>query len=509
MPLTRPSRDARRAIRRRTRRVFGARLHAAVAGGLAIALAVLLGALALRLEASYTLPFAANAPDDATLHQLALLDTPVSLTAVIERGHPASAPVRQLLRRLRKASPHLHVRHLDPYRDVSAAADLLDTFETRVNALLFESRGQRLAIPADDLFDYADTPGNGAPRPVAFRGEAVCAAALARLASARTPVAYALSGHGERDFADYDPLAGYSSFAREIRRQGYDLRILPPLSASGVPADCDVLVAAGPRDTLSPGEAALVSDYVLRGGSLLLLARRDALTGLEPLLARFGVSILPYVALSPQTLTGADVVADRFAEHPITRNLHRSTVVFSSPGVLSTVPPPAPGAPRADPRPEDRYSSFRATAIVGSPASLRRDDTSPRPDAPARNGLALFVAAERGTNAVDLAFHPPRIAVAADPHLGSNAMLGRGRNGNRTLLLSALDWLASNPAADAFAPPANLQRPPLARRRKALFVALSVAGFPGAILLLGAATLARRNRKVAPTPLDKGHKGPD
>ncbi|MGI6496659.1 MAG: Gldg family protein [Kiritimatiellia bacterium] len=305
------------------------------------------------------------------------------------------------------------------------------------------------------------------------------------------------------------PLAGYSSFAREIRRQGYDLRILPPLSASGVPADCDVLVAAGPRDTLSPGEAALVSDYVLRGGSLLLLARRDALTGLEPLLARFGVSILPYVALSPQTLTGADVVADRFAEHPITRNLHRSTVVFSSPGVLSTVPPPAPGAPRADPRPEDRYSSFRATAIVGSPASLRRDDTSPRPDAPARNGLALFVAAERGTNAVDLAFHPPRIAVAADPHLGSNAMLGRGRNGNRTLLLSALDWLASNPAADAFAPPANLQRPPLARRRKALFVALSVAGFPGAILLLGAATLARRNRKVAPTPLDKGHKGPD
>ena len=574
---------AERAIRSRRRRVFGGRLHAAFAIGLAAALAILLSALFLRIDLPVSLPFAARPLDPSTHAQIAALDTPLSITAVIGRNHPARVPAERLLDAIDKAGRTLgrplSVSVVDPHRDFARAAGLLREFGVSSNAILFESGGRRFAIDAWDLFDSPPSPGDSssgpapagpapsspgalppanpapppsgpassdaspaglapapsappamlAPSPTslaptslrrlgAFRGEAACAAAIARLAARRAPVAYALAGHAERGFDDYDPLFGYSSFAREIRRQGYDLRILPMLDANGIPPDCDVLLSAAPRDALSAAEASLVSDYVMAGGRLLLLARRDVANGFEPLLGRFGISFLPYVATSPRTLTGAEVVSDSFADHPVARGMRNAAVVFNAPGVLS-VHAAAPAedtlvswpSPHAAPAPVARAGSivvssrplhFRASAVVPAPDGLRRDNASPWPDPlpGERSGLALLAAAEYGSDAADLARRTPRIVVAADPDFASNAMLGHGRNGNRNLLLSALDWLSDNPAAAAVAPADAPVRPAISRRQLALFVALSVAGLPAAVLLLGALCLAARRRHTSPKP---------
>ena len=492
---------ARRAIARRRWRTAGGGFHAFLQCALAFAFTAALSAIFFRFnpDLDITLPFARGVLDDGTRAQIASLDAPLEITAVVERNHFGAARVRRLLRAIRLAAHaygrDIHTERIDPHRDVARAAALLETSEARVNSLFFKSGDRSLAVPVERLFDYAIDPDTGKSTPTSFRGEAVCAAAMASVTSARVPVAYALAGHGERDFSDYDPLVGYSTFAREIRRQGYDLRTLRLVSSDGVPDDCDVLVVAGPRDELVDGEAARISSYIAKGGRMLLLSDRGRTSGLEPLLARYGITFRPLTAVSPRTLTGYEVVVTSFPDHPSVHGMRNSAAVFTSPQVLGI------GAGDGGIHLEE---FVKTTPIACAPENSWGEsspDAFPRhfdPGADAIGELPLAAAASRGTSATDIDLKESRIVVIGDSHFGSNAALERGRNGNRDLLLNALDWLSGSAAADAFAPAADPRRPDLTRENWTLFLVLSVGVFPGAALLLSALYVAARNRRTSP-----------
>ncbi|MFA7054069.1 MAG: hypothetical protein WC328_13735, partial [Kiritimatiellia bacterium] len=75
-----------------------------------------------------------------------------------------------------------------------------------------------------------------------FRGESVCAAAIARLALPfERATVYWLQGHGEVRFDDYDDLHGFSDIARELNRSGFDLKALALPGLSRLPEDCHLL----------------------------------------------------------------------------------------------------------------------------------------------------------------------------------------------------------------------------------------------------------------------------
>ena len=50
---------------------------------------------------------------------------------------------------------------------------------------------------------------------------------------------------------------------------GYTVRAIAPATLSAIPPDCSVVAEIGPRRAYAPGEAALLSDYLARGGRLL------------------------------------------------------------------------------------------------------------------------------------------------------------------------------------------------------------------------------------------------
>lgn len=496
---------ARHAIRRRRRRSFGGGFHALLQCALALVVASVVSAILFRFnpDIDIAVPFSRGVLDDGTRAQIAALDAPLSITAVVERNHFGFDRIRRLLRAIRLAGVatqrELKIERVDPHRDVARAAELLEGSGVRINTVFFESQGKSLAIPVEEFFDYAVDEETGKRHPTSFRGEAVCSAAMARVASTRAPVAYALSGHGERGFDDYDPLVGYSTLAREIRRQGYDLRTLMLVDSGGVPDDCDVLVVAGPRNELVDGEADRVAAYMAKGGRLLLLQDRGRSSGLEPLLARFGIVPRPLTAVSQRTLTGYEVVVGDFARHQMVRGMDHSSAVFTSPQVLGTV------ADDDVARPDALVST---TVIAAAPADSWGEtspDAFPRhfdQGVDVKGELPLVVAARRGTDATDTAFKEPRIVVVGDSHFGSNAALERGRNGNRDLLLNALDWLSDNPAADAFAPAADPRRPDLDRESWTLYLVLSIGVLPGAVLLVSALYVAFRRARTSPRRVD-------
>ncbi len=495
---------ARRAVSRRRWRSIGGGFHAFLQCALALALTTVLSMILFRFnpDLDITLPFARGVLDDGTRAQIASLDSSLKIVAVVERNHFGAARVRRLLRSIRLVAHSygrdVSIERLDPHRDVARAADLLKSSDARVNSLFITYGNRSEVISVEDLFDYTVDSETGRRVPTSFRGEAVCAAAMANLACARSPVAYALVGHGERDFNDYDPLVGYSTLAREIRRQGYELRTLELVSSEGVPSDCDVLIMAGPRNELVDGEAARIASFIAKGGRLLLLSDRGRTSGLEPLIARYGITFRPLTAVSPRTLTGYEVVVNDFPGHPAVHGMHNAAAVFTSPQVLDV------GAGAGAVRPDDLVKTVAiACAPPGSWGETSPDAFPRRFDqgVDVTGVLPVAAAASRGTSATDIDLKESRIVVIGDSHFGSNAALERGRNGNRDLLLNAIDWLSSNAAADAFAPAADPRRPDLDRRSWALFLILSVGILPASTLLLSSLYVLARNRRTTPRPL--------
>lgn len=80
-----------------------------------------------------------------------------------------------------------------------------------------------------------------------------------------------ITGHGEHSPADAGDRTGYSEVAKALEKEHFEVKTLDTLPAQGVPADCTVVILAGPSRNLLPGEADQLSRYLAGGGRILLM----------------------------------------------------------------------------------------------------------------------------------------------------------------------------------------------------------------------------------------------
>ena len=418
------------------RRLAG--LHITAAALLAVALTVLLNLLAVRLHVTREQSFSAGRVlSPQTREILARAQGPVRVVCFLDPHHPAARPAALLLRGFQSASAQgsaaIEIGYVDPRLDLSQAA-ALTAAGVPPNALLFEARGRRIVVPAADLLTTDQTAR------AVFRGETVCAAAIARLGRAEQAVIYWMVGHGEGDPTDYDALTGYTSIAREIRHDGFDLRTLELWNpkAKGVPADAEALIVSGPQRGLAVEERAWVEAFLTRGGRLLYLANPAHASGLEGMLERWGVRVSPWTAVGRETLSGADLVVLRYGAHPITRSLTNSATVFlGSRCILPAAPADAAGADRAQ---------FTALALTGSDGwGAKSSDAQPRlfdPREDLAGPVAVAAAVERGVGkGADIALQPARLVVVGECGFVANGALASRAGANRDLFINALNWL--------------------------------------------------------------------
>ena len=471
------------------RRLVG--LHIAAAMLLAVGLTVLLNLLAIRLNV--TREQARLRPVSARTRQI-LAHTQGALCVVcfFDQKHPVFRPTARLLRGFRTVAAQsggaaIEISYVDPRRDLIMAATLTAA-GVPPNAVLFEAQGRRIVVPASDL-----AATNAATRSV-FRGETVCAAAIARLARANQAVVYWLMGHGEGAFADYDPLTGFTTIAREIRHEGYDLRPLELWDTKNVPSDAEAVVIAGPQRTLSAEELAWIEAYLTRGGRLLYLVNPAHASGLEGALERWGVRITPWTAVSRETLSGHDTVILRYGDHPITRSLTNSATVFlGSRCILSAAVADATGADRA---------RFTALALTGSEGwGARATDAMPRlfdPHEDLAGPVVVAAAVERGGDAgPDIALQPARLVVVGEREFVANGTLATRSSANRDLFINALNWLTGIESGTGVSGGGDAALwTGLDRRGWMCFTLLAAGAIPGAVLLVGSLVVWRRRRSV-------------
>ncbi|CAK0757501.1 hypothetical protein CCP3SC1_280026 [Gammaproteobacteria bacterium] len=152
--------------------------------------------------------------------------------------------------------------------------------------------------------------------------------ALERLARGGERFVVFLQGHGERDVRG-KANADLSAFGRALQGKGLRVTTLNLVTAHQIPDNTGLLVIAGPRVDLLPGEFTVVRDYLERGGNLLWLVEPGSLHGLEPLAQALGVDLPPGTVVDPaavQLFGAAYALGSRYYPHPVTRDFDMVTL---------------------------------------------------------------------------------------------------------------------------------------------------------------------------------------
>lgn len=182
------------------------------------------------------------------------------------------------------------------------------------NSLLFR-RGDR--------FQVVERPNEGA-----------IYEALYRLLSVQAGVIGILRGEGEGDPEDEREL-GYGGLASMLASEGYTLQSLVTMALREVPEPVDVVLALGPRRRIHDQALDALRRFLARGGGLVALLEPGVETGLEELLAEWGLRSPDALVIDPASGAGSGGEADGacplvyvYETHPVTTGLDRNRMTF-------------------------------------------------------------------------------------------------------------------------------------------------------------------------------------
>ncbi|MBI4859815.1 MAG: Gldg family protein [Candidatus Riflebacteria bacterium] len=194
----------------------------------------------------------------------------------------------------RYSNGKLNFTMADPFRD-PATAKRFSLQQNDWGAVFFESKGRKVKVNREKQFAPTNMWGGGASP---FKGEEVFTGALLELSSGSQVVVYFVEGHNERQLDSGQP-SGYNAVKALMERERYTVKKLQ-LMRDNIPADCSVLVIAGPTRGFAQQEIAKLKAYLdtPRKGALILLDSTPQ-PGLKDLLVQYGLEWGSNIVLEP------------------------------------------------------------------------------------------------------------------------------------------------------------------------------------------------------------------
>ncbi len=275
---------------------------------------------------------------------------------------------------------------------------------------------------------------------------------------------YFLEGHGEHNVNLTDQ-AGYNRILQLLENQSYLVKSFSLLSEVEVPADCNVLVVAGPRTNLVGNEQEAISNYLDRGGRALFLVDPDypeESADLSALLARWKVRVGENVVIDESAvgrLPGMNEYMPavmQYPAHPITRALGNTVSFFP---LVRSIEPASASDDTVEIQTIAMTSnrSWAETTIPGTPEEAMEYTPvlDPAADEPGPVSIAVAITAvpralpRRDMTTLtpqEMALRPEdhevktRIVVIGNSSFASNAYIMLPGNGD--LALNILNWLA-------------------------------------------------------------------
>jgi len=475
---------------------WGIRLNYALRTAVVFTIIVMVNYLAARWYYRSYLSSQTRQPlSPLTVGLLRSMTNQVKVTLFYDKEDPFFTTVTALLEDYHDVNPRLTVSAVDYRWDAGEAEKVKDHYRTHLagvtnkNLIIFDCENRVKIVNGNALAEYVPerVPNEKEleyrRRPVAFLGERMFTAALLAVTSPKPLTVYYLTGHNEHSLESGDE-TGYLKFASVLQQNYVQIQPFTLAGTNGVPADCNLLVIAGPTTPLQEVELEKIDDYLHRGGRLLVLFNFASIkrpTGLEKILAGWGVDIGRGTVSDPKnSVRGQDVEVYDFGEHPapIVNPLIRSALHLILPcavGRLDVGTPPD-AAPKVE---EIAFTSSEATMDAGNRRGPRK--------------FSLAVAVEKGrVPGVITDRGSTRIVVVGDSLFLGNQMIESA--GNRDFLGYAINWLLERPhLMQGLGPrPINEFRLTLTRTQFHTVCWVLLAALPGGVLLFAGLVWLRR-----------------
>lgn len=482
----------------------------------ALVLAVSLNVLAQRFAQSWDVTRAGLFTlSPATLETLEALSQPAEVIVFLSRSSPTLKRAERLLDEYERRAPLLSVRYVDPDRDPAEFMALQSKYQLSEGrseqgrlvsdaAIIVARGGDRWVITEDEINVYDEDEGTVQPRLEQALTEGL------RQVQKPAPAEICFThGQDELSLDDGGP-AGLAAFRAELERNNYRVRsvdlvlggVRPPL------AHCELVIVAGPRHAFSAAAAEHLRRAAADGVSLLVAAGpiidedgNVTPSGLEPVLARFGLRFEPGLVFEqdPKFSLPVGVGGEAFFASPkphastqaLLRGLEPRHVVLLELSQALTARDGA-GQPLLETS-ERAFLSQSARALTR--AGVRVADLERDLRGPFAVGMAAEAARDGATDAA-----PSRLVV-----LGSASVLWTrsfddpALTGTRRFVENLLGWLVARPALVSLPPkPARAVGLRLTEESLSEVARYVLVYMPLTALLIGGLSLYRRRHRAAP-----------
>ncbi|MBI3322015.1 MAG: GldG family protein [Candidatus Omnitrophica bacterium] len=376
---------------------------------------------------------------DKTLQTLKTLKEPLTVTVFYQPTSRLYDLITDLLNEYARANPLIRVERVDPEQDIARAKQLAKEFKIEdANVVVFRSgsRQKYLADPELAEYDYASLQFGGQPRVKAFKGEEAFTSAIVSVTQAASPLAWMITGHGEKSVEDAAP-AGLSDFKHYLEQHNMVVQSVTLLERTGIPAEVKMIVVPGPARRFTETELISLQAYLQQGGRLLALIDPLDDTGLDGLLAQWGIELGMDIVVDPARqlpfVSAANLFVTTYTHHPIVEKMKMLMTLF--PLARSVRPTPSlPSGVAVTPLAltSDEGWGERQTGTSTFEFTEGKDLKGP---------VSIAVAAERPAAAeAGGQAKPTRLVVIGDSDFIINTQLSNV--GNRDFLLGAVYWLA-------------------------------------------------------------------
>jgi len=422
------------------RRVISRRvILAAVVATVCVLLANL---LALRNPARIVLSQSADhSLSPLTKNVLGALTNNVRAVVLFDRQTDLFEPVKNLLTEYERMSPRLKLELIDPARDPARAEEVQQELRLPIrspeNRVIFAANDSAKAINESELsiLDFSEFMDTREARRTHFSGERLFTSAIVAVTEDRQTKVGFVIGHSEHKASDTGGQWGYSKFASILQQKGLILKDVSLAGTNSVPADCQLLIIAGPRTPYGAGELAKLHEFVGTGRSLFALFNFYSLqrpTGLEKFLADYDFEIgLNQVSDSKNEQSGQSglLLVDDLGNHPVTKPILGSRLQML--------------LPRSVGFPETEDNELARSSDAGQAVGQIRDNKG----TVEKEGKIPLIAAKLHANDGQ---PPARIVVAGDSLFLGNSAIEAGAN--RDFAGLAVNWLLEHEHLLAIAP---------------------------------------------------------
>lgn len=280
--------------------------------------------------------------------------------------------------------------------------------------------------------------GNGKEEKIEKSDEESITNALIKVTREGQKKIYFSTGHGEKDF-DSTEQTGYSTAKQSITEENYLVEKILLAEKDAIPADCAVLVVAGPKSDLFPKERDLIEKYLKAGGKVLFLLDPESPQSYSDLLSGWGFKIGNDIVVDASGLgqlfgAGPTIpIVSQYEKHAMTKDFGMMTFYPEARSISrGTVPSGMTfnEIGRTNPRSWGETSSLTSGKITYDDGKDLRGPIT----------LIATVETDASNAPADKANARARLVVFGDSDFAGNAYFKIQGNGD--MFMNALSWLA-------------------------------------------------------------------